>query len=81
MKAAISVPDHLFDRVDEVAKKHGMNRSQFYAAAAARYVDELEAADLTAAINAVADLVNADDSNEFAVAAAHRLVVGADDEW
>jgi len=47
VKTAISVPDGIYTRAERVAKKHGMNRSQFYAAAADRYADELESADLT----------------------------------
>lgn len=73
MKTAISVPDHTFERAERVAKEHGMKRSQFYAAAVARYADELESADLTAAIDAAADAVNSDDSTRFAITAARHL--------
>lgn len=81
VKTAISVPDEVYARVERVAARHGMNRSQFYAAAASRFADELESADVTAAINAVVDEVNADESTRFAVDAGVRLVVGMDDEW
>ncbi|WP_141003431.1 CopG family transcriptional regulator [Nocardioides humi] len=81
MKTAISVPDEIFARVERVAGRHGMNRSQFYSAAAERYADELEDADLTAAIDAVADEVNADESSRFAAAAGVRLAAGMADEW
>ena len=81
MKTAISVPDEVFARVERVAARHGMNRSQFYAAAASRYADELESGELTAAIDAVVDVVNADSSTWFAVEGGARLVAGMDDEW
>jgi predicted DNA-binding protein len=81
MKTAISVPDETYDRAERVAKKHGMNRSQFYSTAADRYADELESADLTAAIDAVVEAANADESSRFAVAAGGRVLAGADDEW
>jgi predicted DNA-binding protein len=81
MKTAISVPDETYDRADRVAKAHGMNRSQFYSRAADRYADELESADLTAAIDAVVDVANADESTQFAVAAGRRALEGADEEW
>lgn len=81
MKTAISVPDATYERVERLAKLHGMNRSQFYSTAAERYADELESAELTAAIDAVADVVNADTSTRFAVAAGHRINSDTDDEW
>lgn len=81
VKTAISVPDEVFARVERVAALHGMNRSQFYATAASRYADELESSDVTAAIDAVVDEVNADESTWFAVNAGARTVAGVDDEW
>lgn len=81
MKTAISVPDEIFERAERAAKKNGMNRSQFYAAAADRYATELESADLTAAIDAVVDAANADDSTRFAVAASGSALGAADEEW
>ncbi|GAA3058435.1 MULTISPECIES: hypothetical protein [Actinomycetes] len=80
MKTAISVPDGTFERAERVALRHGMNRSQFYAKAAERYADELDAHDTTATIDSVVDVVNADESARFAVASGHRMADG-DDEW
>lgn len=81
MKTAISVPDETYDRAERAAKRHGMNRSQFYAAAAERYVAELESADLTDAVDAVVDAANTDSAARFAVAAGGQLLDGTDDEW
>lgn len=81
MKTAISVPDETYVRAERVAKKHRMNRSQFYARAAERYADDLESADRTAAIDAVADAVNADESTRFAITASRRVLGGVDEEW
>lgn len=81
MKTAISVPDGVFERAEQVAHRHGLNRSQFYANAAARYADELEADDLTATIDEVVDLVNGDDSAQFASALGRRTLDEADDQW
>lgn len=81
MKTAISVPDETYDRVERAAKKHGLSRSQFYSTAAARYADELESADLTAAINAVVDAVNEDESTDFAIAAGRRFAERDADDW
>jgi metal-responsive CopG/Arc/MetJ family transcriptional regulator len=53
MKTAISVPDRDFERFERLAARHGMNRSEFFRAAAERYADELEGgSQLTAVANA-----------------------------
>jgi metal-responsive CopG/Arc/MetJ family transcriptional regulator len=41
MKCAISIPDEIFRLVDTEAARLGVSRSQFYADAARRYLDEL----------------------------------------
>jgi hypothetical protein len=81
VKTAISVPNETYDRAERAAKKHGMSRSQFYSTAADRYATELESDDLTAAIDAVVDLANVDESTAFAKSAGHRLLTAADQEW
>lgn len=81
MKTAISVPDETYDRAERAARRHGMNRSQFYAAAAQRYIAELDSADLTDAVDAVVEAANTDTSARFAVAAGSQLLDGTDDEW
>ncbi len=81
MKTAISVPDGIFERAERVAQRHGMNRSQFYAAAANRLADELESEELTAAIDAAVAATEADESMRFATDAGVRLLAGADDTW
>ncbi|BBH18158.1 antitoxin MazE6 [Nocardioides baekrokdamisoli] len=80
MKTAISVPDEIFERVERMAKRHGINRSQFYSQAAERYASELEANDLKDAINAAVDIAYPDMSVDFALETGRRLL-GADDEW
>ncbi len=52
MKTAISVPDGEFKRFDQLAERHGMNRSEFYRSAALSFAEELEEqADLTLMAN------------------------------
>jgi len=51
MKTAISVPERTFERVDAAAARLGVSRSEFYARAAERWLDELEDDTLTARIN------------------------------
>ena len=51
MKTAISLSDETFDRVSRTASDLGMSRSEFFARAAKRYLDELDAQSLTSQIN------------------------------
>jgi metal-responsive CopG/Arc/MetJ family transcriptional regulator len=60
MKTAISVPDPLFEKVERRLIDLGMSRSRFYATAAQRFLDELDAASLTIEIDAALHSLNAD---------------------
>jgi len=40
MKTAISIPDKLFKAADNYAKTHGFSRSQLYAKAVARFLEQ-----------------------------------------
>lgn len=40
MKTAVSVPDRVFDAAERVAKRLGISRSELYARAVARFVEE-----------------------------------------
>lgn len=77
MKTAISVPDEIFDRVERLAKRLGVSRSEFFARAAAYWADELESSDLTAAIDNAID-AGGDDDIEFVREAARRTFDRAD---
>jgi len=72
MKTAISLPDDIFRRVDDAAKRMGVSRSEFFARAAERWLDALQEDDTTAAINrAISGL---DSDHAFVDAAAAALV-------
>lgn len=82
MKTAISLPDETFDRATRRANDLGLSRSEFFARAAQRYLDELDARSLTGRIDeALQRIGSTDESTSEAVAAAQRLLVDADDEW
>lgn len=54
MKTAISLPDAEFERNERVARRCGMNRSEFYRLAAAKLVESMEnTSELTAQADAV----------------------------
>lgn len=80
VKTAISVPDPEFERYEQVARRHGMNRSEFYRAAAARLADELEGArELTAIANAVIERVGQPVADREYLARAAGVIEGV--EW
>ncbi len=91
MKTAISVPDDLFERVEQRLAELGMSRSEFYSTAARAYLDMLELQSLTSEIDAALALIRTDPGaavtmdrehaewTEFASRRLHELT--ADDEW
>ena len=80
MKTAISVPDDTFEQASKQAAELGISRSEFFARAARRYLDELAARSLTQQVD---DALRAARSDDSAAAAAQvgrqRLATG--DEW
>jgi hypothetical protein len=82
VKTAISVPDDTFDRATQRAHDLGMSRSEFFARAASRYLDELDAESITHQIDsALAGMHARDESTVDAVAAGRRVLADADGEW
>lgn len=82
MKTAISLPNSTFERATHRAKDMGMSRSEFFARAAERFLDELDAQSLTGRIDAALDsLESPDDTAVAAVEAGRRTLAGLDDEW
>jgi metal-responsive CopG/Arc/MetJ family transcriptional regulator len=55
MKTAISIPDDVFDLVEDFAKRQQMTRSALFTAAAREYVQRRRSQDVTQALNAVYD--------------------------
>lgn len=82
VKTAISVPDETYERASRCAGDLGISRSEFFARAAQRYLDELDAQSLTRQVDDALDRLGApDDTSVHAVAAGHRLLAETDDEW
>lgn len=57
MKTAVSLPDELFERAEELAARLGKSRSQVYREALAEYLFRREPQSVTAALDAVVDEV------------------------
>ena len=70
MKTAISVPDQTFERVERAAAKLGVSRSEFFASAAERWLDSLDEAQTTDAIDRAIEGVAIDTAFTDAAAAA-----------
>ena len=70
MKTAISLPDATFERIERAAKKLGVSRSEFFARAAERWLDDLDDEGATDAINRVIADVPEDTAFTDAAAAA-----------
>jgi metal-responsive CopG/Arc/MetJ family transcriptional regulator len=53
VKTAVSIPDELFHEADLAAQRLGVSRSELYARAIARFVENTRAANVTAALDRV----------------------------
>jgi len=79
MKTAISVPDDIYEEASKQAAELGISRSEFFARAARRYLEELASKSLTEQINEALEAVGDDDSNAAAVAVGRAGLAGLDD--
>lgn len=82
MKTAISLPDDTFERASRRAKDLGLSRSEFFARAAKRYLEELDAHSVTEQIDAALEQIGAgDESSVLAVLAGKSLLTDTSEEW
>jgi hypothetical protein len=79
VKTAISLPDDTFERATQWASELGISRSEFFARAATRYIDDLSAGALTRQIDEALLAAGADDSSAAAVAAGRERLISQDD--
>ena len=78
MKTAVSIPDELFRRADELASRLGKSRSQLYREALNDYVSRRDPQAVTTALDELADELG-DDHADFVAAAARQTL--AHNEW
>jgi len=82
MKTAISLPNDTFERASRRAMDLGLSRSEFFARAANRYLEELDAASVTEQINAALKQIGTiDASYEVAVESGRQFLLNSPDEW
>jgi metal-responsive CopG/Arc/MetJ family transcriptional regulator len=80
MKTAISVPDETFEQATRQAAELGISRSEFFARAARRYLDELASRSLTQQVDDALRAAGTDDS-AAAAARAGRELLAAGEDW
>jgi metal-responsive CopG/Arc/MetJ family transcriptional regulator len=80
VKTAISVPYDIFEQATRKAAELGISRSEFFARAARRYLDELASRSLTQQVNEALQAAGGDDSAATAAEAGRRRLAAAD-EW
>jgi predicted transcriptional regulator len=78
MKTAVSIPDELFHKADELASRMGKSRSEVYRDALADYVSRRDPGAVTRALDEIADELSAEE-RAFTTAAARRTL--AQSEW
>jgi predicted DNA-binding protein len=78
MKTAVSVPDELFQRAEELARRLGKSRSQVYREALAEYVYRREARSVTNALDQLVDELGSEPDRWVTEAGRRALELG---EW
>ncbi len=53
MKTAISLPDHVFEDAEKLARRLGMSRSELYAKAVSQYLSDHREAGVTVKLNEI----------------------------
>jgi metal-responsive CopG/Arc/MetJ family transcriptional regulator len=79
MKTAISLPEETFVQATRQAAELGISRSEFFARAARRYLDDLASGSLINQIDEVLEAVRDDNSAAVAAAAGRRRLARQDD--
>jgi metal-responsive CopG/Arc/MetJ family transcriptional regulator len=78
VKAAVSLPDPLFEAADDLAKRLGLTRSELFAAAIESYLRGHHEAGVTQRLN---EIYREEDSSLDSVVAALQSASLARDEW
>jgi metal-responsive CopG/Arc/MetJ family transcriptional regulator len=78
MKAAVSVPDDVFEQIERLARREGRSRSEVFSAALREYVARHVPDEVTESMNAVADRIG--ESRETLVTEASKRLL-ENSEW
>jgi len=78
MRTTISIPDHIIDRVERLARRSGRSRSELFSAALKEYLARHSPSSVTRAMNRFCDEIESEPSG-FRAAAAYRVL--RQSEW
>lgn len=78
MKVAVSIPDELYGRADDLARRLGLNRSQLYARSVEKFLAAHDYDPVTAALDALAE---GSSDGGAGVATARRLIERGQWDW
>ncbi|MDA8393215.1 MAG: ChpI protein [Actinomycetota bacterium] len=81
VKTAVSVPDDLYDRAEQAAKQLGVNRSQLYARALAKYLQDIGPDPVTDRLNELAAEHTKERTARESSAAARFMIDSGVWEW
>jgi metal-responsive CopG/Arc/MetJ family transcriptional regulator len=76
METAVSLPEQLFIRAEEYAKKHGLSRNELYVKAVSEYIrkkDKQEDKDIVQTINKICDNLDTSLNPQMRAAAIRTL--------
>ncbi|MBY0493005.1 MAG: hypothetical protein K2Y23_02205 [Cyanobacteria bacterium] len=73
MKTAVSIPDAIFERAEQLAKRGRRSRSDLYSAALQEYIERHAPEDVTDAMNRVCDAIGGERGG-FTTAVARRVL-------
>jgi antitoxin MazE6 len=79
MKTAVSIPDHVFEGAEKLAKRTKKSRSKLFTDALTEYVARHAPEEITEAMNRVCSELKAPPQDAFAAAASRRTL--ARTEW
>jgi metal-responsive CopG/Arc/MetJ family transcriptional regulator len=77
MKAAVSLPDELFEKVERLARRTRKSRSEVFSAALREYVARHVPDEVTETMNAVCDRIG-DQEDSFVARAGRRVLEKSD---
>lgn len=77
MKTAVSIPDDLFERAEELARRSNKSRSRLYADALRAYVARHDPDAVTAALDRIVEQLG-EPMDEFVSVAARRVLERSD---
>jgi len=81
VKTAVSLPDDLYLRAEQAARQLGMNRSQLYARALAKYLEDVGPDPVTERLNELADEHAKERTASESSAVARSMIDSGGWEW